>query len=546
MARISKRIISSALAAIMTVTLLAGCGGQESAAGSGTAANGSASASQGSDSGTKPLEPITLTFFDKNTGDAFGNDDVSKEITRRTGVSLEMQQPTGDAKEKLNLLLASGELPDIILMDRTGDVTNKYISTKSFIPLNDLIDKYGSDVKTMYGDMLTQTRSEDGKNYYLSNWYGLDTDPVFGFLMRKNLLAEVAPDVAEGGKAITTDEYIDILKKVREKHPQLNGHNTIPVTMWTENWSAQIGTLKGSWGMKTYYENNGTLQYEFKDPKFVDIIKFWNKLYTEGLLEKEWAVNKQQLWLQKLSAGYVFSTMGAYWDLGEANKVLKQESEDNEFYSYKVVAPGVDPTKTTLGPRSGLGWDAIGITKSNKNPERTMQFMNFLASEEGQYLLMWGVEGQSWTMENGKHVPKQEIVDGFKTDFNGIRDKTGIRKWTWFVKNGPGSDGTPYDLAAKYDRAIEDQVAIKNLSDTVWDSAPYDGLTPAGGTAEALIYQKIDDMYKQAIPKCVYAKTEAEAVALFNKFIADANAAGAEKVEKIITDSYNKRMELWK
>lgn len=546
MSKIFKRAVSSALALALAASLVTACGSSQKAA-EATASPAKVSTASEDSQGEKSLEPITLTFFDKNTGDPFGNDDVSKEIIKRTGVSLEMQQPTGNANEKLNLLLASGDLPDIILMDRSGDITNKYISTKSFIPLNDLIDKYGPDVKSMYGNILNQTRSEDGQNYYLSNWYGFEEEPVFGFMMRKDVLAQVAPDVAAGGKPITTDEYIDILKKVKEKNPKINGHETIPVTMWTENWTAQIGTLKGAWGMKTFYDDgSGTLRYEFKDPQFVEIIKFWNRLYTEGLLEREWAVNKKQLWLQKCSGGYVFSTLGAYWDLGEANTVLKKESDDSQFYPYKVTAPGVDAARTTYGPRSGLGWDAIGISKSNKNPERTMQFINFLASEEGQYLLQWGVQDKTWNIENGKHVPLPGVLDNFNKDWNKYRDETGIRKWTWFIKNGPGSDGTPYDLAARYNRNDLDNMALKNLSDSTWDSAPFDGLNPAGGTAEALVYQKIDDLYKQAIPKCVYAKTEGEAVNLFNKFVADANTAGAEKVEKVITDNYNKRMELWK
>ena len=44
--------------------------------------------------------------------------------------------------------------------------------------------------------------------------------------------------------------------------------------------------------------------------------------------------------------------------------------------------------------------------------------MNFLASEEGQYLLMWGIEGKDWDIEDGKHVPRSETLQGFKDDWN--------------------------------------------------------------------------------------------------------------------------------
>ena len=75
-----------------------------------------------------------------------------------------------------------------------------------------------------------------------------------------------------------------------------------------------------------------------------------------------------------------------------------------------------------------------------------MKMINYLASEEGQYLLMWGIEGTNWNMEDGKHVPNDDLIEGFQTDFDKTKLDTGVRKWTWFVKNGNGTDGTPYDV----------------------------------------------------------------------------------------------------
>ena len=47
-----------------------------------------------------------------------------------------------------------------------------------------------------------------------------------------------------------------------------------------------------------------------------------------------------------------------------------------------------------------------------------MKMINYLASEEGQYLLMWGIEGTNWNMEDGKHVPNDDLIEGFQTDFD--------------------------------------------------------------------------------------------------------------------------------
>jgi putative aldouronate transport system substrate-binding protein len=538
MMSMTRKACSALLALLLIVAVIAGCTQSPAKTGNDAAA--------GADSAKKEETPIKLTFFDKNTGDAFDND-VAKEITKRTGVTIEIQQPTGNPAEKLNLMLASNDLPDIVLMDRGSDIVNKYIAAGAIIPLNDLIDKFGPDVKKMYGDILKKSRYSDGKNYYLSNWYGFETEPVFGMNMRKDLLKELAPDKAEGGKPFTTDEFENLLKQFKEKHPQIDGKTAIPLTLNAENMGAVLGTFKGMWGMKTYFDDNGTLKFDVKDPKYKDMLMYLNKLYREGLIDSEWAVNKNQTWEQKISNGIVFSSPGAYWDLGGSNNALKKTGgPDKQLYPYKVTAPGVDPAKTTFGPRSPLGWDAIAITKNNKNPERTMKFINFLASEEGQYLLMWGIEGVHWDKKDGKHVPRPEVLKGFKDDWGAYSKKTGIRKWTWFIKNGPGSDGTPYDLPGRYERGDIDQMALKNLSDSVWDTSPFDNLNPEGGTPDALIFQKIQDITKQNITKIIISKTEQDAAAGYEKMLADMKAAGDEKVEKIINDNYKKRMDLWK
>lgn len=499
------------------------------------------------------LAPITLTFFDKNTGDKFTNP-VAQEITKRTGVTIEIQQPTGNPSEKLNLMLASNDLPDVVLMDRGSDIVNKYIAAGALLPLNDLIEKYGPNVQSMYGDMLSKTRHADGNNYYLSNWYGLEKEPVFGFLMRMDILKDlgVEEDKISNGKPFTSDEFTALLKQFKEKYPTIDGKPSMPLTMNGENMGAVQGTFKGMYGMKSYYETNGELKRDVRDPRYIEMIKYMNSLYTQGLIDKEWAINKGQLVEQKLSSGAVFATVGAYWDLGGPNNLLKEGAKDpakqaeRQFYSYKVVAPGVDPSQTTFGPRSSLGWDAIAITKSNRDPERTMKLIDFLASEEGQYLLMWGVEGVHWDMKEGKHVPRPEVLQGFKDNWNEYAKSSGIRKWTWFVKNGNGSDGTPYDLVTKYKRDEVSELALKNLADSTWDTSPYDNLGPAGGTPEALIQQKVDDIGKQYFPKMVMASSPDEAVSLYNTMIKEMDGSGLDKLEKIYTDNYKKRMDLWK
>ncbi len=544
MLKINRKIaIAGMLSLVLLMSACSGKSGNDPA--QSPAAEGSGQSSAGSEPEKK--ETITLSFFDKNTGDQFNNP-VAQEITKRTGITFQIQQPTGNPDEKLNLMLTSNDLPDIVLMDRRSDIVNKYIAAGALVPLNDLIDQYGPNIKEMYGDVLNKSRYQDGKNYYLNNWYGMDPDPGWSINMRMDILKEFGyGEKAEKGESFTQAEFVDLLRKFKEKYPQVNGKDSIPFTLNADHMPTIVGTFKGMYGMKSYYEVDGKLELDVRHPRYLEMIKFINGLQTEGLLDKEWAVNKTQIYDQKTTSGRVFATGGGLPT--EPNRLLKEqfgEETDKQFYSFKVVADGVDPSQTTFGPRSSLGWDAIGITVANEHPVETIKMMDFLVSEEGQYLLQWGLEGTHWDMKDGKHTPRPEVLQGFKDNWNEYSKTTGIRKWTWFIKNGNGTDGTPYDLAAKYDKDPISAHALISMKDSTWDTSLYDNLGPLGGTPDALIEQKVKDIVDKGFTSMVYAESAAEAENAYNKMIGNLQANKAEKIEEIYSKNYAERVNLWK
>ena len=133
----------------------------------------------------------------------------------------------------------------------------------------------------------------------------------------------------------------------------------------------------------------------------------------------------------------------------------------------------------------------------------------------------------------------------FETDFDKTKLDTGVRKWTWFIKNGNGTDGTPYDVT-QYKVKETRQVAMDHFGESDrWDTSEFEGLTPAGSTPDGLKWQKIQDIYDQEYPKIVNAASHDEAMAEYDKMISDMNDAGLEDVEKVITQNYQDRMKLW-
>ena len=78
-------------------------------------------------------EEVVISFFDKNSGVRTFDDPVAKELEARTGVKIDLVSPTGNPAEKLSLMLAGQNYPDIVLMDRGSDIVNQYIEAGALV-----------------------------------------------------------------------------------------------------------------------------------------------------------------------------------------------------------------------------------------------------------------------------------------------------------------------------------------------------------------------------------------------------------------------------
>lgn len=101
---------------------------------------------------------------------------------------------------------------------------------------------------------------------------------------------------------------------------------------------------------------------------------------------------------------------------------------------------------------------------------------------------------------DGVHTPVQAVVDGFNTDWTNTIINTGIRMWTWFIKNGKSADGTWYDVT-KVNMGAAEAWANESFEETdLWDMDEFVGLEPSGSSLEALYYQKITEKWTMRTP----------------------------------------------
>ena len=487
-------------------------------------------------------EPVTISFFDKNSGVRTFDDPVAKALEERTGIKLDLISPSGNPGEKLSLMLAGLNYPDIVLMDRSSDIVNQYIEADALVNLSGYLDQM-PNVVAMYGDTLNKTRYSDGNNYYLSNWYGYDPDPVNGFICRYDYMIElVGQERADSADPFTWSEFKALLEQFKAAHP-----DSANVMVIGEPGSGGInGTFSGMNSLYPYYVHENHLFFTARDPQFIEAIHQMNELYREGILDAEWTSNNSELRNQKLSNNGAFCYAGAYWDTWTPSAaLLSSENENAEYLAYKVIPDSAASADLPLAGRSSLGWDAIAITTNCQNVEAAVKFIDYCASQEGQDLLLWGIQGQDWDFVDGVRTPIGDIVDRYQADPSNTVDQTGITKWTWFVKNDVHpDDGTACRIwFNEKDRSAT--YAYQNLTNGYYDTAEFAGLEPAGSTIEALMYQGVIDVFDQYYPRMVNAASTEECDALYAEMIAGMESAGMADIEAYMTEVYFSRLALW-
>ena len=167
---------------------------------------------------------------------------------------------------------------------------------------------------------------------------------------------------AEKGEAFTQDEFRDILSRFKETYKDADGQSAIPLTSNADYMPSVLSTFKAMYGMKNYYEKDGKLYFDVRDPDYLEMIKYMNGLYRDGLLDKEWAVNKEQIFTQKAGSGRVAATVGLSSD---GNRLLRRITERiriSNFICSRLWQTVWTRIRLLSAPEAPLGWDAIGIT----------------------------------------------------------------------------------------------------------------------------------------------------------------------------------------
>jgi putative aldouronate transport system substrate-binding protein len=348
--------------------------------------------------------PITLNVEFNATGPDFEQTEVYNEIVKQTGVTMKIE--LYDPK-KFQVEMAGGDLPDIIQVPNSGDqmYLKQLVDGNNIIPLDDLVNTNGPDIqKPVYAKSLEYSKKfwsgDTGKLYVIPMQIGpagWGYDQQNGINLRWDYYKELGyPEMKN------IDDIVNVIDQMVKKHPTTaDGKKVYGVSIWNDwgTWGlASMGLVTGHNAVTTdkmQVFNNYT---DTANSSIWDTAEFLFKAKQKGILDPDGFVNKYDDLVAKSSQGTILSSI-ATWQFKDANAELLKQGPDKGF----VTIP-LDWGSVWVGGTTVAGWNsrAFAISKNCKDPQRAMDLINFLVSEQGSRLIESGIQGVHWDMVDGK------------------------------------------------------------------------------------------------------------------------------------------------
>ncbi|MEQ4206788.1 extracellular solute-binding protein [Actinopolymorpha sp. B17G11] len=334
----------------------------------------------------------------------------SKWYEDKTGVHVEWQVVAGeagspDALTKVNAMIASGDVPDAFMNINFSPAQQMlYGSQGMFIPLNELIEDYGAEIKGMfkdYPDVKDLITANDGNIYtmpYVNDCFHCNCG-IQRMWINKAWLDKLGLGVPE-----TLDEFEEALKGFANGDPNGNGKkDEVPLSGVSDQPLSNffMGSFiynPGPWMDPPWlFLNDSKVDFVANKPEWREGLRYQNRLFSQGLLAKE-AFTQDVEALQRVGNSAGDNILGAarVWDWG--NFVTVDVEDPKARWRDYVCVPtlkGPDGTATAHWNYYGAAGINGGfvVTSACKNPEVAV------AWADGQYELeaqLQAYNGKDW------------------------------------------------------------------------------------------------------------------------------------------------------
>lgn len=526
-------------------------------------------------------EPIELTVFSELAN--FGGVQsgwFAKELKDRFNVTLKFVSTNVDANAYA-AGVSAGELGDIVNLGDMGEHFTTCLQADLLLDWNELDLTPYTNITTYLQEGFDKVSAYAAGLGYEGKWgfpyaialendaWGELTDPTYALQIRYDAWEKA------GKPALTSLEDLpEFLKALQEAIPTTESGEPVYAYGGFSDWEDCV--MKFTWDLMTFY---GYQEYDFMGVNYAtgDIVnpleegslyyralKVNNQLYRMGLFDPESVAQNFDTYSQKLANGrYLMALWG--WIINQYNTA--ERAADKIGYTTFLIEDSAPAMQTISTAGSNRIW-ALGA--DCKDPERCLEIIDWLCTEEGIIIQNYGPKGLCWDY-NAEGIPEMtdfgwECQEKKKetempAEYGGGTYEDGESKfnhetikveqmipgktYSYSYKGWPCytdryatnlSKAWSEDYAAGAKTGVElyrqtGKVSVVPSSQNNWVKAD---LSDAGKEKRALFAPAM----KQGSWKCVYAESDEEFEALWNEMVTTCKGYGyddvvAEKVEDI-------------
>ncbi len=416
-----KKIISLLLAVIMMASL-ASCAptdtdGDTQTSGSDDANNSSSD----EESSLREDELVTLDVVTMASGKADADVALVEEamnaiLEEKFNINVDLTfLPFATYAEQTTLMLSSGQDADILPVYMIPLPTAA--NAGQILPLDDLIEQYGSGIVEQIGDYIECGRV--GEDLY-GITTGRDLASSQGFAMRKDLVDKYEIDYENIKSLEDLEEALTIIKE--------NEDNIWPVAVSSgeniRNWGWDpLGDDIVNLGVLPDMAQETTVVNLYETEEYEELVTTMYDWMQKGLIQAD-AVNSTEVASSLVQANTAF---GYFTNLKPG-----YAAENTASLGVEIVVSEILPALASTNNVSRATWT---ISSSTENPEAAMKLLNELyTNPEIGNLYMYGIEDTHYQVtEEGGSSNGQSIIDyadGVDATTSGYR-KSG----TWLTPN---------------------------------------------------------------------------------------------------------------
>lgn len=490
---------------------------------------------------TFPLEDrVEFSYFIAPEGDgaelmdSYADNLVMKTAEAETNVAINFREVSFLAvEEQFNLMLASGDLPDIIqgfgeyytkgldhaieedlIVDLTGYLEDGY--APNFAAIRNSNKQIARETATDSGTV--------GSFYFLIG--DADEGPRAGLWLRQDWLEALNLEVPT-----TFDEMENVLTAFKDEY-----NPKMPLLLTSDGFFSSYVLMGGYDVSASFYNQDGVVKYGPIEDGMRDYLEMMHRWYEEGLITSDF-ISTSEFSLMFDSTPIVSDQCGVWNANYRGDDSWKDSATDPNFTPLAIK----DMTKTGTeqihvgGRGSNVNRYGVVVSATCQNPETCVAWCDWWYSDEATLLSSYGIEGETFNYnDEGQPIYTDMILNNDLGSMRAMRNVyTGmslafrvLRIVTSGVDNG-------YDII---DRGTWD-----SNRDNAWDISSYISRTAEEGDEYSAIMSDIETYVDQQIPAFITGESDLADWDTYVANIKNLNIDEAIAIQQAAVDRFENR-----